>query len=106
MAARKQQTTVAEPVTSVADPNGNATAVAWNWETAEHKNLYLRMERGLARRLYEVWRTVGGLDGERWEWTNQSTRAQQAWLVVARASLGPALQERFGQAEMAALMHA
>lgn len=71
----------------------------------QHAMLYERMSRGLAVRLFEVWRTAGGLSGDKWEYHNQSTRSQQAWVSVARAVLGPALQEQFGPAEIAGLMH-
>lgn len=75
-------------------------------DDAQHTSLYARWEMGLARRLYEVWRQAGQLSGERWEWQNQSTKAQMAWLAVARATAGPAHQEQFGVAEIAELTHA
>lgn len=74
-------------------------------DSGDHKLLYERMTRGLARRLYEVWKTAGQLSGEKWDWSNQSTRSQQAWVAVARAVMGPALQEQFGVAEIVSLVH-
>jgi hypothetical protein len=72
----------------------------------DHAHLHARMERGVARRLYEVWVTAGQLEGEKWAWHNQSTRSQQAWVAVARATLGPALQERFSADDIGRLIHA
>lgn len=83
-----------------ADTNG------WVVDPVRHAELYRRFERGLARRLYEVWRTSGELGGEKWEWTNLSTRQQSAWVFVARACAGPAYLEQFGPKEIAQLMHA
>jgi hypothetical protein len=71
----------------------------------QHKMLHERMSRGIARRLYEVWVTAGQLSGDKWDWANQSTRSQQAWVAVARATMGPAYQEQFGAPEIARLMH-
>ena len=83
----------------------NVQVIGGHLTSEQHMMLYERMQRGLARRLYEVWVTAGQLSGPKWEWANQSTRSQQAWVAVARGVMGPALQEQFGMTEIAGLIH-
>ena len=64
-----------------------------------------RSETLVARRLYEVWRTVGQLSDERWEWDKQSTRAQAAWRAVARATMPRVFEKDFGPTQIATINH-
>jgi hypothetical protein len=107
--ARARPNMIEQPVTNGAEATGevpdNTQIIGGHLTREQHQMLYERMRRGLARRLYEVWCTAGQLSGEKWDWHNQSTRSQQAWVAVARAVMGPALQEQFGVAEIASLVH-
>lgn len=60
----------------------------------------------MAKRLYEVWRTVGQLGDPKWEWSKQSDQSHAAWIAVARAASPAVMQKHWGPHEIASVNHA
>lgn len=59
----------------------------------------------MARRLYDVWQTVGGLTDPKWDWERQSGKSHDAWLAVARAASPAVLAKHWKPASVADLLH-
>ena len=59
----------------------------------------------MARRLYDVWQTVGGLTDPKWDWERQSGKSHDAWLAVARAASPAVLAKHWKPSSVADLLH-
>jgi len=62
-------------------------------------------ELTMARRLYDIWATVGGLTDVKWEWSRQTERAHAAWIAVARAASPPVLAKHWTVTDLADVLH-
>lgn len=60
----------------------------------------------MAKRLYDIWQTAGGLGADRkWDWDRQSDKAKQAWILVARAASPMVLLKHWEAHDLASLLH-
>jgi hypothetical protein len=102
MAQRKSTATEAEPDT--AEIKDGAEAQVTDQDTVVTFDMSMA-ELTMARRLYDIWCTVGGLTDERWIWSRQSERSRAAWIAVARAASPPVLAKRWSASTLAGLLH-
>jgi len=95
-----QRKSTAEPDTAEikdgAEAQVNGTMVGFDVAMAEIT---------MAKRLYDVWCTVGGLTDEKWQWSRQTDKSHAAWIMVARAASPPILARSWNAQQLAGLLH-
>lgn len=77
--------------------HNGTTTVAYNQTMAEIT---------MARRLYDIWQTAGGLGSDpKWDWNRQSDKAKNAWILVARAASPMVLLKHWAADDLASVQH-
>lgn len=96
MAQAKRTTPTEAAIADGAEAQANGAIVAYDQTMAEIT---------MARRLYDVWQTVGGLTDPKWDWERQSGKSHDAWLAVARAASPAVLAKHWKPSSVADLLH-